>query len=776
VFPGYCRIGLVTVFVLHRLGTRPGAPMYAACAAFAVLIGLWRLDVGLASVLAAVATVLAMKGAAREDRIRLVPLVAFGILAGAVVAAVVYSIGRWRDIDLAVLFHDLRAIVASNQAHGFAEVARAYNEVFYWHHFLIPAAVLTLLVVLVVRSWRRLGPGEQPWFTFVTLVFMSVYYFANAPRGLVRHGFMEPGNVLLTSFGVAVLSFAAYWVRGVPRAVPGFLGFVAVSSTLAFAFPLEDPETQVVNPTWTRFERLTARMRNFPWVEPAEQRIDRSPFRASFEETHLAALRAFVGANLSRDETFVDVSRNPMLYFYLRRRSPHYANHVLLLHDDYQQRRFIEEVEAGNAPLVLMPGEQDLCRSLGVIDHGATKDGVPIELTQYRMFEYFFREYVPLAMVQRWPVWARKDWAQPAVPAAVDIETKFTWRAGAAAPLDLSAAAGLELRDDRLYWLRVRYRAPGPVTADVHWSIEREARPAAGERRWRLPAAAAAHERFLVMPWAGTAGTLDALDVGFGGEGFEPLEVDLVEADAPAYLDVWTRARAVRTWQVKKLPYLWGTFDPLAAPDRETQRLLLESGPAPDDVGLRLAAHDDGFWRNGISLRRAAIRLAEPRPAAMQPGDVIVFAGAGKRRITGFQEMRDDTVFVDGDALDPDADGSPQVAVWRPLAKGRRYVPQGNRFLIAFDPVGLSKASGNYLMLDLTNETGEVVHAWIDYGVDVGTRGQFKFEVDAARERRTYAFRLSAQPPWNLLDCHWVALYVIDGALLIDRAAIVAGD
>ena len=76
----------------------------------------------------------------------------------------------------------------------------------------MPAILLALFMLMLARAWRKLPPGGHAHLVFAACAFLTFYVWANAPRGLVRHTFLEGGNAMITSFGFAVISFAPCWL------------------------------------------------------------------------------------------------------------------------------------------------------------------------------------------------------------------------------------------------------------------------------------------------------------------------------------------------------------------------------------------------------------------------------------------------------------------------------------------------------------------------------------------------------------------------------------
>ncbi|MBI5363500.1 MAG: hypothetical protein HZA53_10010, partial [Planctomycetes bacterium] len=209
VAPTYCGLALAAPFVARAAARRGSALAWFGWALFHAFLFLWRLDLGFASLIASAGALAALAWLDPSSRPRWSPLLRglggatlLGLAAWFLVCAARGGDGVARLVDLA-------HVGGSSQGVRAPILARTYTPLFHVHHFVVPAGVLVLLVVLLAREKGRVAEGTPRRALAFTLVFACIYYFANMQRGLVRHTFLEMGNVFLGSF--AFLAFALAW-------------------------------------------------------------------------------------------------------------------------------------------------------------------------------------------------------------------------------------------------------------------------------------------------------------------------------------------------------------------------------------------------------------------------------------------------------------------------------------------------------------------------------------------------------------------------------------
>lgn len=722
LFPHHFVLALATVFVLRWVLVRDDLRAWFVFFLYLIFCVLWRIDLGVATGAASIFTLFACRWVAAQERWSLSKAARGAVLAAMLSLSIALVLALVKGVAIVPLARDLLNILGSNQGFGLARLAYERNDVFIWHHFLIPVLVFVVAYLMYVRWRGRLRPREDAAYVFIALAFMTGYYFANFPRGLVRHSFLEPGNVYTSSFAFAILGLAVYGLARIsPRA--SYVCFVLVSSTLAYNFSLDDPVRKTAKERDSLYERLARRSRYPATIVPSSEVIDRSPIRPEFREKHIGSILPFLQENLEPDQTFLDLSNSPMLYFYAHRRSPHYLNHLLVVHNDYLQERVLEELQHHDVPLVLLTTEPSLCAADGATHVGAM-DGVPFRLRHYRLHEYVYEHYQPLCIVQRWHVWARRDWSMPALPHGEDRQVQWSL-AGSPSPSTAQDAretpGTLEVRNlrapadqvlelpqvhlepDHAFYLRVSGTSPRGGKLRLKWRTSDEHDTRVEEREIDWPAGR--QERHVALPPLLSARWLELLSLdGAGVTGLELDAFDLVRMQSNRYTSIAPAVLAPVTDQLRFLPYVWGRFDQPRTP-RVTVRTLLANTPTD------------------LPEKRKQTELAQSTSAPRT--DVVLEAGSVRQF-----------------SFDP---------------------------LPAWDPAC-------YIVLRARVSSADTTAVFVDYGEDELNRGRFSFQPRADGEEHEYVIRASVQYDWNVDPKNWISVAPQGGAMELVGLEITRGD
>jgi len=762
LIPAYSALALTSVFVLEWIIARPNLRCWTLFGFYCVACILWRLDIGFAHIVASAATLAAVwyLRAGVRPRPRVV------LLAGAICAFVcaggfvVLCLARGVDPWLRLL--DLRHIVNSSQSSGYPTIAGTYDPTVFWHLGVFPIAVLAVLG-WVLATQRSASTLVRPGFLVLLLVYGGVYYFANYQRGLVRHTFWEPGNAYLLSFGFLVLSIAPYlWSRLLsPKAQSAI--FLGVACLLGGSFGLMGPlpaEKASFTNGWQR--AIARRVTTLPTAYSVGH-IERSPMDIYVFVHHYDAICGFVRRMLSPQQTFLDLTNSPVLYIETHRRSPHYVNHLRVVHDEWLQKRQLEEFERQDVPFVLVWQEQDLAALDGVSAPAFnTADGVANNLRDYRFHEWLNARYEPWCVVQRWQVWRRLDWLAPAPPAEADVRELAAQRGALPQGGRVVLTPQASDHQERQVFLELR----GSAASD-------------GELRVRIRAAGSEVERTLALH-AGTGPWYWSLPVEFLGRELASIELDFArapgfalseacvrDAPAPAYTMIAGRLHPQSRHVLGRLPWLWANADEQRAIAQPVLKTIYE----PAGAGLRalkLDAHSGPGFDRGVSRQGASFRLADERDAqGLKIGDRLRFAQGGERVVLSIEGTR---VSVSGEPLDPLGDGAPQLAQQVPAADPSL----ASVLRMNFEPLEDPKRPC-YVAVRLRAQQPVGTHAAITWGADERTLGRFEFDV-LGPGPQDYLMRISSQSSWALSRCNWLSFEKLDSDAQLLGVKLLEGD
>lgn len=533
----------------------------------------WKLDVGFAGTVAAFATLIAI-GIAVPGMRRPWKSAAIGLVGAALTTAIaVGAICAARGVNPIARLRDLMHVVDSSQSFGFEHLAPEWSEIVLWHLYVLPFLVLGLTLLLVARSRGRIDLRERTGFVFVTCVFLAIFTLANMQRGLVRHTFVEAEAAMTSVFTIAVIAFAPAWILGNGRTKTVFAGFVLISGLLAFNFDLARPTDRKILISTARYERIVGPRFALPALGNGPGPIERVHVPAQYVHDHLERIEDFTKRELDPAQTFLELSNCPLLYYHLRRLSPHWLNHLVIVNDDYLQQRALEEWREYDTPLVLMPTDAATAKRLG-FSNWDNIDGVELSLRLHRLFENVYANYQPYGVVGPWPVWTRKDWMQRGPPLGEDVVQHFEWAPGGSivraasgdqritrVSMGDSAAESVPLVEttrERALYLRIEAESSAGGDLSLAWTADEagESTSATRSLRW----SAGATERHYVLPSVGRGLALARLSLTASSD-VRLRRVELVSSISKETSAAAEQAFAARTSPWGRLALLWGETD-----------------------------------------------------------------------------------------------------------------------------------------------------------------------------------------------------------------------
>ncbi|MBI3142602.1 MAG: hypothetical protein HYZ16_07235 [Bacteroidetes bacterium] len=277
----------------------------------------------------------------------------------------------------------------ASQAHGYANISGSWNPLFvdlhyHWMPLLVAAVALGLVWVARIRC------REKPDFLIISAIFLGFFYFFNAPRGLVRHGLVEGSDAAIGSF--AALTIILALIRGLPRtlypfAVAGLMAICVLMSKIGQA-------EQAV----PLLSQALARIPSFE-SPPAEYTL--SSIGAE-RKIPVDSVVHYLDNQLLPDETFIDFSNSPMLYFYANRSVPSYFNQSL------------QNLPTIEGQLLALPYFDYRAMPIAIVRHFPESwwdhtDGVPNSIRYPVIAKYIYEHYLPCDTIGGYEIWMAKQ-------------------------------------------------------------------------------------------------------------------------------------------------------------------------------------------------------------------------------------------------------------------------------------------------------------------------------------------------------------------------------
>ncbi len=364
-----------------------------------LMLILWRLEIGVATLFSAIVFLplsFYLNGEQIEKKMLLkaVITVFLTIVVGIALSLIVIS-----PDQLMSNFKSSLHYVRANQAHAYSKVARNFNHQFYQFYFIMPlVAVLFVLYIGFYLKKAKMMIVKQR-FALNGSLFLYLIYLSNFQRGLVRHGFMEGMDSFIASiFYLATVLFIFSFLIS-KRVSYQYFSFYTISFLLIIFvkyYPI-DMES-------TLFEKLLkgSSLKKIDTHFNATTYQGRMVENNQFANENYNELKDFLDANLNGQQTFLDFSNTPMLYFYCERNVPGYfCQNLQNSIDDYLQLEHLKRVNPKDVPIVVY--------SNFPTSWFDNNDGVPNAMRHYLIAEYIYQNYHPYKIINKHSIWISNE-------------------------------------------------------------------------------------------------------------------------------------------------------------------------------------------------------------------------------------------------------------------------------------------------------------------------------------------------------------------------------
>jgi len=388
LIPGYFATALIAVYALYKtIYSVPSIKNYLLLFGTIFFLLLWRVDIFVASFVSMIGifTVYALAGKLTLNKKFLFysSLYVFAI-------AVVVLVFLWiRGVPIKTNLQQFYNYLSSAQAYGFSRLSDDYTlKEFTVQHFIFPVVCL-LLAGYILIHFKNFTSKKRLRFAVICLLFCIGFYFINFQRGLVRHSFFEHLDMMLSSFAFFIIAASIYFYFRQKSHITKFMifffgGFLLIT---AFHYPEEHPQVP--------FESFYPKLTDMTHIDPKDN-IQRE-LNPKFLEKDYKDFQTFVTDELKSDETFIDFSETPMLYYFTNKETPSvFYQGTENITNDYLQNKFIEGLSNFKTPLLLFS-------KFPITDNGWAYSN------PYRIAEYLFQHYKPFTIVQNYCLWERTN-------------------------------------------------------------------------------------------------------------------------------------------------------------------------------------------------------------------------------------------------------------------------------------------------------------------------------------------------------------------------------
>ena len=389
----WCIIGF---YMLYRLILKQSVSTYLSWFFIVGLLICWRLDTGAAFLIAS-PIFLVLAFISSDLKFQFVPFAkAFAIFI-VIVSCAIFVAVQLRSIDFILdNFENALSYITSNQAHGTSAQSQNYNHLFYVIHVLLPfVAFVSILTSVYSLSSKKID--AQKSFLLLCSLFLYLVFFANFQRGVVRHNFlMEYDHMLTSTFYLAfILQMLAYSPKYLSSEFRFYAlfggGFLLIIMIKVFHLKSKIPLHNSLESIF-----MVRESNNFLFSQKKGIKKD-----IVFSSNYYEKIKQFMNENLSKNQTFLDFSNNPMLYYYCQRSVPSYFCQSLQnTVTDFQQLSQIKELDTSLVPMVVY---QNIPRGWG-----DQTDEVPNNMRQYLIAEFIYQHYEPYSIINDKAIWITK--------------------------------------------------------------------------------------------------------------------------------------------------------------------------------------------------------------------------------------------------------------------------------------------------------------------------------------------------------------------------------
>lgn len=421
-------------YLLYRLLNKQTIYAYLGWFFTIFLLICWKLDTG-ASFLIASPVFLVLAFFAMDKKFKIIIFSkGLGIFVGVIGLAVFVAIQLRSGAYLWDNFNNALSYITSNQAHGTSVQSNVYNHQFYIIHLLLPfIAFISIFTNVYFLKKVNTKSDAQKQMLLLCSLFFYLIFLANFQRGVVRHNFlMEYDHMLTSTFYLAfILQMIAYSSKYLSTEFRlyamfggGFLIILMVKVFhLSAKFPLQNSMESI----------FVSRKSNNEFFSQRKGIVKDSVFSANYYE----GIKQFMDKNLTENQTFLDFSNNPMLYYYCQRSVPSYFCQSLQnTVTDYQQLSQIKSIDTALVPMVIY---QNVPRGWG-----DQTDDVPSSMRQYLLAEFIYTNYEPFTILNNKSIWVTKGFRSK-------IDTSFIYTQ------DTSFTLPLEIDYKNAAWLVNNY-------------------------------------------------------------------------------------------------------------------------------------------------------------------------------------------------------------------------------------------------------------------------------------------------------------------------------
>jgi hypothetical protein len=392
VFPEYYWMVVLTLIVALKYFENPVAPYLRNYLLILLLLFFWRLDIAIGLLLVMLLLLARTLYLSKPSR-----KVLFKAFLPVLLLTIFFLIIAFTQSNLNEISTNLKQALGyfgAAQSHGLPNVTEVYDQMYYFFHFWNPLITLIVLVWSGIRFFQN-DNLQNKWF-YLTLFFLSAFYFMNVQRGLVRHNYLSGNDRHIAAFVVLILSlaFTTYFKSKKFSTVNLF----SVSALLLSNF------FHLPNPDYRKNAMVSfiEKNQNQVVLHKQNRKVHRVTDQSEAENKYWGEMKIMMDDIMEQDETFLDFSNSPMLYFYTQRRIPSYFN-------QYLQNTVTRSLQLANLKQLENEKIKLVCFSKQIPDFWDQTDGIPNNFRYREITLWIYEHFEPWGVCNKHVFWKRKN-------------------------------------------------------------------------------------------------------------------------------------------------------------------------------------------------------------------------------------------------------------------------------------------------------------------------------------------------------------------------------
>ncbi len=383
--PGF----LPLLFFLHLL-KRPSTPNYIAFAVVTVALIPWRADLSVAFLPGVLILALV---AILQHRLSAKSLVSSFMASGLTLALVCWAICLYKGIDWIKNLKAILDYLISTQSYSLTTMGDTGSAHWVLHHYLMP--LMAALGLLISFKSLLASRFKAHFMRDGILVFCALFVLINFPRGIVRHGFAEGSDNFLLSVSLLCFPLSVLWSTALKPFQRNSLYLIWI---FVFSIWMRFPSRSADESTLAVVSIKPLKSSSVHYHESNKRLLPDLDFCKANTDTVVGWLRG----RLEEDETFLDFSNTPMLYFYAEKPVPSFFfQNPQNVHSITLQEDWISRLPQYKVPYVLYrhhpPSWWD------------ATDGVSNEVRHVFIALYLRRNYRFHAFVGGYEIWKQRE-------------------------------------------------------------------------------------------------------------------------------------------------------------------------------------------------------------------------------------------------------------------------------------------------------------------------------------------------------------------------------